>query len=54
MPQSQVVLYCGEPLSYKGLSIEIALHVRKVIPFYVRDPVLQFSQTGYQTEGMSL
>ena len=32
----------------------ISIHVRKVIPFYLNDPVLQFSQTGYQTEGMSL
>ena len=27
------------------------MHVRKVIPFYLNDPVLQFSKTGYQTEG---
>ena len=32
----------------------ISIHVQKVIPFYLNDPVLQFSQTGYQTEGMSL
>ena len=32
----------------------ISIHVRKVIPFYFDFPVLQFSQTGYQTEGMSL
>ena len=32
----------------------ISTHVRKVIPFYLNDPVLQFSQTGYQTVGMSL
>ena len=30
----------------------ISIHVRKVIPFYLNDPVLQSSQTGYQTEGM--
>ena len=28
--------------------------MRKVIPFYLNDPMLQSSQTGYQTEGMSL
>ena len=43
--EAHVILYNGEPLS---------IHVRKVIPFYLNDPVLQFSHTGYQTESMSL
>ena len=32
----------------------ISIHVQKVIPFYLNYLVLQFSQTGYKTEGMSL
>ena len=32
----------------------ISIHARKVIPFYLNDPEFQFSQTVYQTEGMSL
>ena len=34
--------------------ITLTSHVRKVIPFYLNDPVLQFSPTRYHNEGTSL
>ena len=48
-----ILLYSGEPLSDRVEKAYLNA-VRKVIPFYLIDPVFQFSQTGYQTEGMSL
>ena len=41
-------------LSRITLRWPISTHAQKVVPFYLNDPVFQFSQTGYQTERMSL
>ena len=40
--------------SHITLRWPISMHVQKVIPFHSNDPVRHFSQTGYQTEGISL
>ena len=40
--------------SHMTLRCPISIHVQKVIPFDLNDLVLQLSQTGYQTECMSL
>ena len=38
----QVIVYSGEPIALRW---PILVHVRKVIPLYFRDPVLQFSKS---------
>ena len=52
IPQ-QVILYSGEPLSNHA-EMAYLNTVQKAIPFYLNVSVLQISQTGYQTEGVSL
>ena len=40
--------------SHTTLGWPISIRVQKIIPFYLNDPVLRFSQPGYQIEGVSL
>ena len=53
MVAPQVILYSGEPL-WHYVEMAYLNTCAKIYSIYFNDPVLQFSQTGYQTEDMSL
>ena len=47
--QTQVILYSGEPQSHHAEMAYLNTCAKGYSIFYLNDPVLQFSQTGYQT-----